>query len=144
MEIWLPRPLSKSGVVLLRSKNIQGQTHVTVRPNFIRRALLWLIHHNPLYRDVHISKDNLAILEKFGEDIPRVELSEEDENQLHSIQQPTDARKYTSSSNKYWTGAAKPTTDDLSNCKTMNDIDSEITIEDSLEMQVSCSGAAVA
>ncbi|ETK82492.1 hypothetical protein L915_12127, partial [Phytophthora nicotianae] len=26
----------------------------------------------------------------------------------------------------------------------MNDIDSEITIEDSLEMQVSCSGAAVA
>jgi hypothetical protein len=80
----LPRPISESGVVLLRSRNSRGESLVRVRPDLIRRALVWLITNNPLYEEVCISEENLAVLEDLNanEAIPSLELTEDEEAEL--------------------------------------------------------------
>jgi hypothetical protein len=80
----LPRPISESGVVLLRSRNSRGDSLVRVRPDLIRRALVWLITNNPLYEEVCISEENLAVLEDLNvnEAIPSLELTEDEETEL--------------------------------------------------------------
>jgi hypothetical protein len=59
----LPRPISECGVVLLQSKHNPGAALARIRPGLVRCALNWLIANNPLYRDVCISKENMAMLD---------------------------------------------------------------------------------
>ena len=44
----LPRPLSRCGVVRMKSSDEQPGQYYAVRPCLLRRALLWLREHNPL------------------------------------------------------------------------------------------------
>ena len=61
----LPRPLSKCGVVRLKSsRHVDGSHFFNVRPHYIRAALYWLIENNPLYKNVKIDEDLLTGLER--------------------------------------------------------------------------------
>ncbi|GMF54467.1 unnamed protein product [Phytophthora fragariaefolia] len=46
----LPRPLSKCGIVYLKTLEAKSTKFFRVRPDLIRRTLCWLIDHNPLYK----------------------------------------------------------------------------------------------
>ena len=60
----LPRPPDRSGIILLKLKRkLQFRGHVyfqAVRPQFVIRALNWLLANNPLYRNIEIQCDNIS------------------------------------------------------------------------------------
>jgi uncharacterized protein YheU (UPF0270 family) len=80
----LPRPLRTSGVVLLSSKKDNTTSYFKVRPDLIRRALVWLIANNPLYEGIVISEVNLLALEDLNvsQEIPRINVTDEEVEQL--------------------------------------------------------------
>jgi len=82
----LPRPISECGVVLLQSKHNPGAALARIRPGLVRCALNWLIANNPLYRDVCISEENMAMLDTSSQfdAIPTLELTEDEEAELMS------------------------------------------------------------
>jgi hypothetical protein len=46
---------------------------LAVRPSKVRAALMWLKEHNPLYRDVTISDENLQTFEdQVSDNVPRL------------------------------------------------------------------------
>ena len=60
----LPRPPDRSGIILLKLKRkLKFRGHVyfqAVRPQFVIRALNWLVANNPLYRNIEIQCDNIS------------------------------------------------------------------------------------
>ena len=60
----LPRPPDRSGIILLKLKRkLQFRGHVyfqAVRPQFVTRALNWLVENNPLYENIQIQCDNIT------------------------------------------------------------------------------------
>lgn len=89
----LPRPLSKCGIVYLKAQNTKSSPFFRVRPHLVRRALSWLIEHNPLYKKVKISEANLAALQAFDvdTDIPSITLTEEEVHQLRPTENQANA-----------------------------------------------------
>ncbi|POM73102.1 Hypothetical protein PHPALM_10082, partial [Phytophthora palmivora] len=80
----LPRPLSKCGIIYLKSQKENSSNIFRVRPDLLRRALCWLIDNNPLYRKVRISEVNLAALHQFDveDNLPTITLTEEETQAL--------------------------------------------------------------
>lgn len=72
----LPRPVSKCGVIYLRS-NSQRLGVYEIRPNYIRAALYWLIKNNPLYSTVEIDEELLQQLQE-ANNLPELIIEEED------------------------------------------------------------------
>ena len=60
----LPRPPDRSGIILLKLKRkLQFRGHVyfqAVRPQFVTRALNWLVENTPLYENIQIQCDNIT------------------------------------------------------------------------------------
>ena len=59
----LPRPLDRSGIILLKLKRkLQFRGHVyfqAVRPRIVIEALNWLVANNPLYKNIQINFGNI-------------------------------------------------------------------------------------
>ena len=59
----LPRPLTRAGVIRLKASGEDQRTsYYNVRPQLLKKALIWLREHNPLYRDVEIDEEVLQEL----------------------------------------------------------------------------------
>ncbi|GMF35722.1 unnamed protein product [Phytophthora fragariaefolia] len=80
----LPRRIRKCGIVYLKTGNSDARPFFKVRPDIVRRALCWLIDNNPLYRNVHISEENLVALREFDVeiDLPSISLTAEEAREL--------------------------------------------------------------
>ncbi|GMF17089.1 unnamed protein product [Phytophthora fragariaefolia] len=89
----LPRPLSKCVIVYLKTLKAKSTNIFRVHPDLIRRALCWLIDHNPLYKRVRISKKNLAVLRQFDVEtnIPTIIPTEEESEALRSTENQVNA-----------------------------------------------------
>ncbi|GMG16853.1 unnamed protein product [Phytophthora fragariaefolia] len=79
-----PRPIRKCGIVYLKTGNSDARPFFKVRPDIVRRVLCWLIDNNPLYRNVHISEENLVALREFDVeiDLPSISLTAEEAREL--------------------------------------------------------------
>ncbi|GMF58921.1 unnamed protein product [Phytophthora fragariaefolia] len=88
-----PRPLSKCGIVYLKTLKAKSTKFFRVRPDLIRRTLCWLIDHNPLYKRVRISEKNLAALRQFDVEtnMPTIILTEEESEALRSTENQVNA-----------------------------------------------------
>jgi hypothetical protein len=142
----LPRPLNACGVVFLTSKSDGSTSYFRVRPDLVRRALVWLITNNPLYKHVHMSEENLQALDDFNsnQDIPTIHVTDEEVEELRgSVHQPTREQIHApsdssgtstwGSSSAFSTFPVEPTDSDVSvsdEIHTTHDSDSDANIFD--------------